>query len=87
MSKLYSAGGAGRDQFAYIDFGTNRSMRVPAGQWGPGPSMAARYMTLSIGSNLGFGGTDRSAFAFASNAPNATVTVNGKSLIENGTLQ
>ena len=32
-------------------------------------------------------GTDQSAFAFASNAPNATVTVNGKTLIENGTLQ
>ena len=50
VNKLYNVGGAGRDQFASIDFGTNRSMRVPAGQWGPGPSMAAGYITLAIGS-------------------------------------
>jgi aminopeptidase len=87
VNKFYAAGGAGRDLFAYIDFGTNRSMRVPAGQWGPGPSMAAGYVTLALGSNLAFGGTDGSAFAFASNAPNATVTLNGKTIIANGALQ
>lgn len=87
VNKFYQAADAGRDAFAFVDVGTNRSMHVPAtGTWGPGPSMAAGYVTMGIGSNLGFGGSDRSSFAFSSNVPNATVTVGGKGLVSGGTL-
>lgn len=87
VREQYDVGGAGRDDFAFADFGTNRSMHVPSsGQWGPGPSMAAGYVTAGFGSNLFFGGTDSSSFAWSSNIPNATVTVNGKRLIGAGEL-
>jgi len=87
LDKLYEAGDAGRDELATVDVGTNRSMHVPAtGAWGPGPSMAAGYVTLGLGNNLGFGGGDRSSFVFSSNVPNATITVNGKPLVSGGTL-
>jgi hypothetical protein len=87
VNTLYGSGGVGRDLLSFVDFGTNRSMKVPAtGQWGGGPSMAAGYVTMGIGSNLFFGGTDASPFFFLSNIPNATVTVDGKPLITSGTL-
>ena len=88
FDKLYEAAGAGRDRFSFFDLGTNRSMHLPAGgQWGPGPSMAAGYISMGVGNDLAFGGTDASAFAFASGVRNATVTVNGKRLVLGGTLQ
>jgi len=87
MNKMYQAGDAGRDEFSLVDIGTNRSMHVPAaGQLGAGPSMAAGYVTVGIGSNLFFGGNDRSSFAFESSVPNATVTVDGKRLVSGGAL-
>lgn len=88
LNNLYKAGDAGRDELGAVDVGTNRSMHVPAsGTWGPGPSMAAGYVTLTLGNNLGFGGSNRSSFTFISNVPNATATVNGKRLVSDGTLQ
>ena len=88
FERMYGAGGAGRDQLAFFDIGSNRSMHVPAaGQWGPGPSMAAGYVTIGIGNDLFLGGSNGSAFAFSSNVPNATVTVNGKTIVSNGTLR
>jgi leucyl aminopeptidase (aminopeptidase T) len=88
FSDLYKAGNAGRDELGIVDVGTNRSMHVPAGgTWGPGPSMAAGYVTLTLGNNLAVGGSNRSSFVFPSNVPDATVTVNGKRLVSDGTLQ
>jgi hypothetical protein len=86
VDKLYAAGGTGRDVFSFVDFGTNRSMHVPAGQWGGGPSMAAGYVSVGIGNNLVFGGSDSSSFFFLSNIPSATVTVDGKAIIGSGAL-
>jgi leucyl aminopeptidase (aminopeptidase T) len=86
VRRFYDSGGTGRDLFGSADFGVNRSIRLPDGTWGNGPSMAAGYVTLSIGSNYGLGGTDRSSFYYGSNVPNATVTVGGKKIIDSGRL-
>ena len=86
VAKFYASGGTGRDEFGWIDFGVNRSMTVPSGRWAYGPSMAAGYITAGVGNNVAFGGSDRSAFGFASNIPSATVTVDGKSIISAGKL-
>jgi len=87
VQKQYVAGGTGRDEFSFVDFGTNRSMHVPsAGEWGYGPSMAAGYVSAGFGFNANFGGSDRSPFFFGSNIPEATVTVDGKRLISAGSL-
>jgi hypothetical protein len=86
VRKYYNSSTAGRDQFGWADFGVNRSMRVGPGMWGPGPSMAAGYVTAGIGTNLAQGGTNRSSFGFASNIPNATVSVESTKVVVNGQL-
>jgi hypothetical protein len=55
-----------------------------SGMWASGPSMAAGYVTLGLGSNSGFGGTNGSSFAFSSNAPNAMVSVGGNAVVIDG---
>lgn len=86
IRNFYQHGTAGRDQFGWADFGVNRSMRVGAGMWGPGPSMAAGYVTAGIGTNLAQGGSNRSSFAFAGGIPNATVSVESTKVVVNGRL-
>ena len=62
-------------------------MHVPAGGvWGNGPSMAGGYVTLGFGGNLGLGGSSSSPFGFSSDVPNATVTVDGKTIISKGAI-
>jgi len=87
LSALYTAGGAAARRLGFIDVGTNRSMHLGPGMWGPGPSMAAGYVTAGIGANYGLGGSDDSAFSAESNVPNATVTLDGKALVSHGTLR
>lgn len=84
VAKFYSTGGPGRDQFGFIDLGVNRSMSLPPGRWGFGPSMAAGFISAGVGGNLGFGGTNRSPFGFYSNIPNGTVTLDGNKVVIDG---
>ena len=86
VAKFYASSGTGRNQFGWIDFGVNRAMSLPPARWAYGPSMAAGYITAGLGNNLAFGGTNRSAFGFASNIPSGTVTVDGKTVIASGKL-
>lgn len=86
VEKFYASGGAGRDELGWVDIGVNRSMTVPAGRWGPGPSMASGYITAGIGGNVVNGGTNRSIFGFASNVPNGTITIDTKMVVNAGRL-
>lgn len=86
VAKFYATGGSGRDELGWVDIGVNRSMTVPAGRWGPGPSMASGYISAGIGGNVVNGGTNRSVFGFASNVPNGTVTIDTKTVVNSGQL-
>jgi leucyl aminopeptidase (aminopeptidase T) len=86
VQAAYASASAGRDEFAWADFGVNRSMHLPPGIWGAGPSMVAGYVTAGLGNNLPQGGSDRSSLALSSNIPDATVTVDGKTIIAAGRL-
>jgi hypothetical protein len=48
--------------------------------------MVAGYVTAGLGNNLPQGGSDRSSLALSSNIPDATVTVDGKTIIAAGRL-
>jgi hypothetical protein len=48
--------------------------------------MPAGMITLGTGYDLFMGGSDASSFSFASNIPQATVTVDGKPIIAQGRL-
>lgn len=85
MNSAYAAGGDGRDQFSIVDIGVNDAVKDI-----PGSRMLATFaggsVSLGFGGDLGFGGTNASAFAFIGTQPGTTVTVDGKPIITNGAL-
>lgn len=80
----FDAAGAGKDEFAIFDVGINPAVKqsptlltwVPAGM-----------VSLGIGGNAWAGGANDSAYFFGGFLPGSTVTIDGKPLIENGTLK
>jgi hypothetical protein len=86
VQEAYAAGSAGRDLFAWADFGVNRSMHLPTGIWGAGPSMVGGYVTAGMGNDLPQGGSNHSSFDFSSSIPDATVTVEGAPIVRRGRL-
>lgn len=81
----YDAAGAGKDEFSMFDIGINPAVKLPAGtkllSWVP-----AGMVSLGIGGNTWAGGTNTCAYFFSGFAPGSTVTVDGKPLVEKGTL-
>jgi len=84
VKPLYDAAGAGKDQLGVLDFGCNPSLKN-AGKlenWG-----TAGSVNLVVGGNIWAGGTNGSAFGMPLLLTNATVTFDGKTVIENGALK
>lgn len=86
VRRTMAAATAGRDLFSWADIGVNRAMRVGDGDWGPGPSMAAGYLTVGVGSDVVFGGSNQSTFSWSSNIPKATISVDGQRIVSGGRL-
>jgi hypothetical protein len=84
LQKAYDAAGVGRDEFSFVDFGINPNIKsTPMMQvWTSAGSVA-----LGIGGNLWAGGTNRSAFAISGFLNTATVKLDGKTLVDKGTLK
>jgi leucyl aminopeptidase (aminopeptidase T) len=86
LKKLYDASGAGKEEFAAIDIGINPNVRIPPDSrmvaW-----MASGMITVGIGTNTWAGGENASNFALFTHLPNATLTVDEKTLVENGVLR
>lgn len=86
LKKLYDASGAGKEEFAAIDIGINPNVRIPPDSrmvaW-----MASGMITVGIGTNTWAGGENASDFALFTHLPNATLTVDEKTLVENGVLR
>lgn len=82
----YDAAGEGKDAFGMIDIGLN-----PALQVAPGSRLdtyvAAGGVVVSIGGNSFVGGTNESAYSWDFFLPGATVTVDGKPIVEKGVLK
>jgi aminopeptidase len=85
VNSAYAAGGDGRDLFSIVDIGLNEAVKDI-----PGSLMLATFaagsVSLGFGGDLGFGGTNASAFAFFGTQPGTTVSVDGKPVVTNGTL-
>lgn len=86
LKALYDASGPGKDEFGIIDLGINSSVRVPAGStmqaW-----MPAGMVTVVVGGNSWAGGDNHSPFNLSSFLPGSSVTVDGKTVVEKGTLK
>lgn len=77
----YDASGGGKDKFSYIDVGLNPEARLPTNS-GRMVWVAPGAVTVGMGDNTGWGGTNVSTFGLAGSVEAATLSVDGKALIE-----
>ncbi len=70
----------------YIDIGLSPEAKLPT-DTGRIAWMAPGGMTIGVGDNTGWGGTNVSNFGLAGSVDAATLSVDGKALIENGVLK
>ncbi len=82
----YDARGEGKELFAFVDFGINPSFRVPAasklGNW-----IQAGMVTVGTGNNTWAGGDNKISYGMIEYLPGSTVTLDGKTIVENGVLK
>lgn len=75
-----------KDQFAFVDFGINPNVTLPAnstvGTWVP-----AGAVTVGTGSNTWAGGDNSVPYGVIAFLPGSTVTLDGKPIIEKGVLK
>ncbi len=80
----YDAAGAGKEEFAGFDLGINPAVK-------PSPKLltwvASGMVSLSIGGNTWAGGENDAPYSFTGFLPGSTVTIDGKTLVESGTLK
>src|SRR5262249_45859566 len=86
LKAAYDAGTGGKDLLSYIDLGVNPAVKLPLNS-GRIVWMAAGAVTIGTGDNTGWGGTNVSDFGIPSPISAATLSVDGKALIENGVLK
>lgn len=83
---LYDAAGAGKDMLSILDFGVNADVKAPKGKQLLS-FVPAGAVTLVVGGDVWAGGTNAATFGTALFLPDATVTVDGKPLVEKGVLK
>lgn len=86
LRAAYNAAGGAKDRFGYIDIGINPETRLPVGT-GRTIWTAPGSVTLGLGDNRLFGGSNTSDFGIALQLGGATVTVDGKPVVANGRLR
>lgn len=86
LKALYDASGPGRDELGVIDFGINRNVTLVAGSrmqaW-----MPAGMVTVVVGGNEWAGGANTSTFGINGFLPGSTVTLDGKPIVQAGSLK
>jgi leucyl aminopeptidase (aminopeptidase T) len=86
LKARYEAAGGGKDRFGFIDIGINPETRLPVGT-GRIVWTAPGAVTIGLGDNRGFGGTNASDFTLATQLGGATVKADATIVIENGALK
>lgn len=85
LKKQYAAAPNGKELFSAIDFGINPNVVVPPNSrmttW-----MAAGTVSIGCGNNVWAGGDNNVPFDVFARLPNATVTLDGAKLIDQGKL-
>lgn len=81
-----AADDAKKGDFAVIDLGVNPNLKLPAGNK-VGTWMSDGMVTIGIGNNTVFGGDNNAPFTLSGHLTNATVTFDGKPVVENGSLK
>jgi leucyl aminopeptidase (aminopeptidase T) len=86
LKKEYDARGDGKEIFSFVDFGINPNLHVwPAsklGNW-----VQSGMVTVGIGNNAWAGGDNKVSYGLDMFLPGSTVTLDGKTIVENGVLK
>ncbi|MBI1944191.1 MAG: aminopeptidase [Deltaproteobacteria bacterium] len=83
---VYDAAPAGKEAFSIVDFGINEDVKPPKGKLVPA-FVPDGSVTLLFGGDLWAGGTNNTQWGEALFLSDATVTVDGKVLVDNGALK
>jgi leucyl aminopeptidase (aminopeptidase T) len=86
LQAYYDASSGGKDVFSFIDLGLNPEAKLPTNT-GRVVWMAPGGVTIGLGDNTGWGGTNVSSFSFAGAVTGATLSADGKAIIEDGALK
>lgn len=86
LKAQYAAATGGKDVFSLVDIGINENVSIPQGSklqsWIP-----AGMVTIGVGGNTWAGGDNTATFFLNGFLPGSTLTLDGKSLVENGALK
>jgi leucyl aminopeptidase (aminopeptidase T) len=86
LKKEYDARGDGKEIFSFVDLGINPNLHVwPAsklGNW-----VQSGMVTVGIGNNTWAGGENKVSYGLDMFLPGSTVTLDGKTIVENGVLK
>lgn len=86
LKASYDAGGEGKDLFGFVDFGINPNLKIwptsKVGNW-----VQSGMVTVGIGNNTWAGGDNKVSYGLTNYLPGSTVTVDGKTVVENGVLK
>ncbi len=86
LQKAYDAAGKGKDEFAIIDIGINPSVPASAStrlqNW-----VQAGMVSVGFGDNSWAGGDNKCDFDMTGFVPGSTLTVDGKAIVDKGTLK
>jgi aminopeptidase len=86
LKAYYDAASGAKDQLAGIDLGLNPEIRLPL-TTGRIVWMASGALTIGVGDNQALGGTNVSDFGLNGALSGATLTVDGKTVIDRGVLK
>jgi leucyl aminopeptidase (aminopeptidase T) len=86
LKTAYDGAGGLKDQFGYVDVGLNPATTLPLGS-GRVVWTVPGSVTVGLGDNRGFGGTNASDFSLATQLPGATLTADGTTVIDKGTIK
>jgi leucyl aminopeptidase (aminopeptidase T) len=86
LKAAYDSAGGAKDQFGYLDIGLNPETALPLGS-GQVVWTVPGSITVGLGDNRGFGGTNASEFGLATQLPQATLVADGATVIEKGALK
>lgn len=86
LKKEYDARGDGKEIFSFVDLGINPNLHVwptsKIGNW-----VQSGMVTVGIGNNTWAGGDNKVSYGLDMFLPGSTVTLDGKTIVENGVLK
>ena len=86
LKAQYDAAEGNKDLFGFVDFGINPNLKIwptsKIGNW-----VQAGMVTVGIGNNTWAGGDNNISYGMTNFLPGSTVTVDGKTVVENGVLK